>query len=139
VMGASVEYQSLPDAINAARKVIDSITPTPVLPTEMDRARNDVISELVAMSTKPDAFGDTFLDLDTYRLTLIEDPIALLKNFTPADLQRLATRVFKAAPIATVVTGDAAQLKSALQGRTEYEILGEVTPPVKPANPSVKP
>jgi zinc protease len=139
VMGASVEYQTIPDAINAARKVIDSITPAPVLPTEMDRARNEVISELVAMSSKPEAFGDTVLDLDTYRLTLIEDPIALLNNFTPADIQRLATRVFKAAPIATVVTGDAAQLKSALQGRTEYEILGEVTPPVKLANPSVKP
>ncbi|HEX6731769.1 MAG TPA: insulinase family protein [Pyrinomonadaceae bacterium] len=139
VMGASVDYQSLPDAINTARKVIHSITPTPVSPAEMDRARNEVISEVVAMSAKSEALGDPFLDLDTYRLTSVEDPIALLNNFTPADIQRLSTRLFKTAAMATIATGDAAQLKTALQGRTEYEILGEVAPPVKPANPSVKP
>lgn len=139
VMGASVDYQSLPEAINIARKMIDSMTPTPVLPTEMDRARNEVISELAVMSAKPEAFSDPFLDLDTYRLISIEDPIALLNNLTPADIQRLARRLARTASMATVVTGDAAQLKSALQGRIEYEILGEAPPRVKSANPAVKP
>jgi zinc protease len=139
VMGASVDYQTLPDAINAVKKVIDSITITPVSPAEMDRARNELISELVAMSAKPDALSDPFLDLDTYRLTSIEDPVALLMKSTPADVQRLASKLLKPASMATIVTGDTGQLKSALQGRAQFEILGEVASPAKPANPSVKP
>jgi hypothetical protein len=58
---------------------------------------------------------------------------------TPADVQRLASKLLKTAPMATIVTGDTGQMKSALQGRAQFEILGEVAPTVKPANPSVKP
>jgi len=139
MMGAAVDYLSLNDAINTTKKVIDSVTSGLVSQAEIDRARNEVILELTAMAAKPDALGDPLLDLDTYRLTSSEDPVATLNNVTPVDIQRLAIRLFKGASVATVVTGDTAQLKSALQGRLQFEVLGEVAPPTKPANPPVKP
>jgi zinc protease len=138
VMGAAVDYQSLPEAINSVKKVIDSFTLAPVAPEEIDRARNEVISDLATRSAKPDALSDPFLDIDTYRLASIEDPVAIMNKLTPMDIQRLATKLLKT-PMATVVTGDTSQLKSALQGRIQFEVLGEIAQPVKPANPSVRP
>lgn len=139
VMGAGVDSQSVSDAMNGAKKALDSITTGLVSPVDMDRARNEVISELATMSSKPETMSDPLLDFDTYRLAASEDPLAIVRNATPADIQRLATRLFKGAGIASVVVGDTTQLKSALQGRVTFEVLGEVAPTIKPANPPVKP
>ena len=139
-IGAAVEYQSVGEAINTAKKVIDSIAAGPVTPSEMDRARSEVILELTAMSARPDAVADSLLDADTYRLTANDEPVLVVNNLTPADIQRLATRLFKGAPVATVVIGDTTQLKTALQGRVQFEVFGELAPPPpKLANPPVKP
>ncbi len=47
---------------------------------------------------------------------------------TPADLQRVANRLFKEAPVAAVVIGDAKQLQAALESSTKVEMMGEVAP-----------
>ena len=69
----------------------------------------------------------------------IEDQIALLRAVTPADIQRLANRLFKDAAMASVVTGEPAQLKATLQGRVQFEVLGEVEAPAPSAKPPAKP
>jgi zinc protease len=139
LMGASVEYQGVAETVDGAKKVIDSTIQSAVAPAEMDRARNEVRSEITAMSSRSDALSDPLLDSDTYRLTSNEDPVAVLNNLTPNDIQRLANRLFKGAPLATVVVGDTGQLRSTIQGKIQFEVLGEVVPPTKPANPPVKP
>jgi len=137
VMGAAVSSQAAVDTITNARKLLDSLMNTPATAPELERAKNEVVSELSSLLSKPDNVPDAWLDVDTYRLSAVQDQIALLKAVTASDLQRVANRLFKTSAIASVVAGESLQLKPALQGRLEYEVFGEIAAPAP--SPSPKP
>jgi zinc protease len=141
VMGATVTELTVADTLANAKKVIESLMTTPATPAEIDRTKTELISEVSTMLAKPDALPDPWLDADTYRLSAPRDQIALLRAVTPLDIQRVANRLFNKT-VVSVVTGESAPLKAALQGRHQYEVLGEIAtpapsqkPPTKPANP----
>ena len=138
-MGTAVNSQLAVDILANARKVIDSLTTTPVTPDELERAKTEVINELSAELSKPDSFPDPWLDMDTYRLSEAQDQIALLRSVTAADIQRVANRLFKSASVATVVAGETLQLKPALEGRVPFEVLGEIATPAPSPKPATKP
>ena len=139
VMGAAVDNSNVAEAINRARKLSESIVPTLASGAELDRARNELIVELHTMTGKPDAMPDLLLDADTYRLPANEDPVGSLMRLTPGDVQRAAARIFKGGSMAIIVIGDPAQLKTALQGKFPFEVLGEVAPVAKPPQTPTKP
>lgn len=139
VMGAAVSTDKTADALTNAKKVLEALVSTPVTVADLDRARTEVVNETVGNATKPEALPDPWLDADTYKLSAVQDVAALLKAVTPADIQRVAKRLFKVPPtFASVVVGEAEPLKVALQGRVQFEVLGEVpTPSTKtPAKPT---
>jgi predicted Zn-dependent peptidase len=111
---------------------------TPATPEELERAKNEVISETSAMLAKPDALPDPWLDADTYRLSAPQDRIALLRAVTAPELQRVANRLFNKS-IVSLVAGETAPLKAALQGRFQYEVLGEIATPAPTPKPPAKP
>jgi predicted Zn-dependent peptidase len=137
-MGGSINSQAVPDAIASAKKTFESLATTPVSPAEMDRARNEVMSELQSILSKPDTLSEGWLDQDTYRLSETKSPTLVVGGLTPADIQRLAARLLNSS-MATVVLGDSQQLKAALRGRVQFEVLGEVTDSSKPASTPAKP
>ena len=139
VMGAAVDTEKAVDALASARKVIESLITTPATPAELERAKSEVINEVVTGATKAEAIPDPWLDAETYRLNAIQDRASLLRAVTASDVQRVATRLFKDAPIASVVTGEAPQLKAAFQGRVQYEVLGETPAPAPSPKPPAKP
>ena len=139
VMGAAVSTEKTADALGSARKVIESLITTPATPAELDRAKSEVVNEAVVAASKAEAVPDPWLDADTYRLNAIQDQASLLRAVTASDVQRISTRLFKNAATASVVTGEAPQLKATLQGRVQYEVLGEVSPPAPTAKPPAKP
>ncbi len=139
VMGAGVNSQTVVDTLANARKVIDSLMTTPATPDELERAKTEVINEITAVLSKPESFPDPWLDMDTYHLSEAQDQIALLRSVTATDIQRVASRLFKTGSVATVVTGETLQLKAALQGRLQYEVLGEIATPVPSPKPATKP
>ncbi|HYV82960.1 MAG TPA: pitrilysin family protein [Pyrinomonadaceae bacterium] len=138
VMGATVNELTAADSLANAKKVIDSLITTPTTPDEIERAKNEVIGDAMTMLAKPDALPDPWLDADTYRLSAPQDQIALLRNVTPADVQRVANRLFNKT-IVSVVAGETAPLKAALQGRYQYEVLGEIATPAPSQKPPTKP
>jgi len=138
VMGAAVTDLTVADSLANARKVIDSLMKTPATPAELERAKSEIINELSAVVTKPEALPDPCLDADTYRLSAPQDQIALLRAVTAADVQRVANRLFNKT-IVSVVAGETAPLKAALQGRYEYEVLGELAAPAPSQKPPTKP
>jgi len=138
VMGATVNELTAADSLANAKKVIDSLITTPATPDEIERAKNEVIGDAMTMLAKPDALPDPWLDADTYRLSAPQDQIALLRNVTPADVQRVANRLFNKT-IVSVVAGETAPLKAALQGRYQYEVLGEIATPAPSQKPPTKP
>lgn len=138
VMGATVNELTTADALANAKKIIESLMTTAATPDEIERAKNDVIGDVMTVLAKPDALADPWLDADTYRLSAAQDQIALLKNVTPADVQRVANRLFNKT-IVSVVAGESAPLKAALQGRYPYEVLGEIAAPAPSQKPPTKP
>jgi zinc protease len=141
VMSAAVSTDKTADALANAKKVIESLVNTQATVAELDRARTEVVNETMAIAAKSEAVPDPWLDADTYRLSAIQDLPALLRAVTPADVQRVAKRLFKdPATVASVVVGEADALKTALQGRVQFEVLGEVvvptTTPKTPAKPA---
>jgi predicted Zn-dependent peptidase len=112
---------------------------TPATAAELERAKNEVVNEVAVTQAKPENAPDPWLDLDTYRLSAVQDQIALLRAVTASDLQRVANRLFKNAGIATLVAGETLQLKPALEGRLQYEVFGEIATPApapKPTKPA---
>jgi len=138
VMGATVTELTVADSLANARKVIESLMTTPATPAELDRAKNELIGEVSTVLAKPDALADPWLDADTYRLSAPQDQIALLRAVTPSDIQRVANRLFNKT-IVSVVAGESAPLKAALQGRYQYEVLGEIAAPAPSQKPPTKP
>ncbi len=139
VMGAAVSTEKTADALANAKKVMESLVSTPATVAELDRARTEVVNEAVAIATKSEAVPDPWLDADTYRLSAVQDQPALLRAVTPADVQRVAGRLFKAPAVASVVVGEVDPLKTALQGRVQYEVLGEVAAPTPSSKTPAKP
>ncbi len=139
VMGAAVSTEKAADALANARKVIDSLVNTPATPAELERAKSEVVNEAVVSGSKSEMLPDPWLDADTYRLNAVQDQAALLRSVTAPDVQRVATRLFKAAPVASVVAGETEQLKATLQGRIQFEVLGEIATPAPSAKPPAKP
>src|SRR5215213_2565137 len=138
VMGATVTELNTADSLANAKKVIESLKTTPATPDELERARTELIGEHMTLLAKPDALADPWLDADTYGLSAPQDQIALLRNVTPADVQRVANRLFNKT-IVSVVGGESAPLKAALQGRHQYEVLGEIATPAPSQKPPTKP
>jgi predicted Zn-dependent peptidase len=139
VMGASVSTDKAADALVNAKKVLELLVNTPVTVAELDRAKTEVVNEAVS-GTKAEALPDPWLDADTYALREVQDVPALLKAVIPTDIQRVAKRLFRNPPsVASVVVGEEAPLKTALQGRVPFEVLGEVSAPAAPAKTPTKP
>ncbi len=139
VLGAAVNTDKVGDALANAKKVLESLVSTPATAAELDRARTEVVNELTAISTKAEMTPDPWLDAATYRLSAVQDQTALLRAVTAGDIQRVANRLFKNAAVASVVTGETAQLKASLQGRVQFEVLGEIEAPAPAPKPPVKP
>jgi predicted Zn-dependent peptidase len=139
VMGTAVSTEKVADALANARKVIESLMSTPPTAAELDRAKAELVNEIVAVTSKTEALPDPWLDAETYRLNAVQDQAALVRAVTAADIQPVATRVFKDVAVASVVAGESAQLKSALQGRVQFEVLGEIAPPAPSPKPAAKP
>ena len=139
VMGAAVDVQTAADSLANARKVMESLMTTAATAAELERAKTEVINDISGPLAKPEAAPDPWLDLDTYHLTSTQDQIAMLRSVTAPDLQRVANRLFKDAAIATVIAGDPLQLKAALQGRLQYEVLGEIATPTPAPKPTTTP
>ena len=137
VMGATIKIQTAVDSVTGARKVLESLMNTPATATELERAKSEAVNEIAPLVAKPEYGPDPWLDADTYRLSATQDQVALLRAVTPADVQRVANRLFKTNAVATVLAGETLQLKPALEGRLLYEVLGEiVTPPPAPKPPT---
>ena len=139
VMGTAVSTEKAVDALANARKVIESLVNTPATPAELERAKSEIVNEAVVMATKSEMLPDPWLDVATYRLNAVQDQPAMLRVVTAADIQRVATRLFRNAAIASVVAGESEQLKAALQGRVQYEVLGEIATPAPSPKPPAKP
>jgi len=123
-------------ALASAREVLRQLAAQPVTTAQFETAR-----QAVAATRSRDAQGDAgaadiWLDAHTYDSAASSGPEALkaLGALTPADLQRVAARLFQNAA-AAVAVGDAERLRAELARAGGVEVFGEAAVRPEPAAP----
>ncbi|HEY6122521.1 MAG TPA: pitrilysin family protein [Pyrinomonadaceae bacterium] len=142
VFGASIDSKSTAAVIGSAKKVIESLEKDEPTASEVGQARNELVVEARNRLGKPETMSDFWLDAETFRLASVNDRIQSLKMVSAHDVRRVALRLFKDQPVASIVLGNAEQLKGQLVGRIDTEVMGEIPGPgtLNPAkSPAPKP
>jgi zinc protease len=140
VLGASVPTASAAKAVSAAQQTLRSLVQNGPTAAELDRARSEMLADVSRQASQPESIAALWLDLDAFKLAPLNIQARSLQNLTVQDVQRVAARLFKDASPATIVVGDAEQLKADFVGSVE---MRREKPDLKtaadPAMPAKKP
>ena len=137
VMGAAVDTLLVAKALTQAREVIQSLMLVPATVDELARAKAELNAQITKDLTRQEGLARVWLDADTFGVLPNATEAPLIDAITPADLQRVAGRLFKEAPVATIVLGDAKQLQALLEPSIKVEMMGEIK--ASPAKSETKP
>ncbi|MER3428280.1 MAG: hypothetical protein C4334_09285 [Pyrinomonas sp.] len=111
VMGAPVGPADVISALEAARKTWVELSAKPPSVEEFERARRQRLADINRPLDRPEALAALWLDQETYGVNTSDEARALA-SMSPADVQRVAVRLFKDAPVATAIIGDEEVLKT---------------------------
>ena len=134
VMGASVDNLLAGKTLASAKEVMQSLASAPVIPAELEQARNETVALINKELAKPDGIADAWLDTDTYLLPSVAEQMRALSAVTPGDIQRTAARLIRDAAFASVIVGNSEVIKAQLKSTFKLEIMGEIAP-----QPQLKP
>jgi zinc protease len=135
VLGASVPTASAAKVLSAAQQTIRSLAQNGPTAAELDRARSEMLADMSRQASQPESIAALWLDLDAFKLAPLNVQVRSLQNLTVQDVQRVAARLFKDASPATIVAGDAEQLKVSFAG--SFEMRREKPDPKAAADPAV--
>lgn len=141
-LSASVPAASAGAAIESARAVLLALAGSQVSAAELDKAKRDLAAAAATRNrpTPDQTFADHLLDSATFKFDAAQDARALAAAPpTTADLQRVAARLFRDAPQATVIVGPASELRAALASLPGgVEMAGEraASPPAAKPSPT---
>jgi zinc protease len=133
LVSASVPPAQAAQAFEAARSALRSLTATHVTQAELETARRERSAALQSGRDAEYAAAADWLESVAYGHAP-SDPARAYDSVTTADLQRVAARLFRDAPLASVVAGDAATLRTALAS-----LPGGIEEPKAAANPPAPP
>ncbi len=132
-MSAQVQPAAAAQTLEAARATLRMLTTAPPTAAEFEQAKREAAAAL-NQSKQPDiALADQWLDTESYNTSTTDEQRAL-DALTPADLQRVATLLFRDVPAASVAVGPVAELRNELARLSNgTEVFGAPAPP--PAAP----
>ena len=138
MLGGSVPAPAAAKAISTAQAVIHAIAKEEPSMNELEAARKTMLMKPVSMSPS-ESLADVWLDAETYKLPA-NNQADQLNRISPADVRRVAARLFEnAASKAIVVLGDAAELRSQFDARAEVRMSQPQTNPSDSSLPPKKP
>jgi len=138
MLGGSVPAPAAAKAISTAQAVIHAIAKEEPSMNELEAARKTVLMKPISMSPS-ESLADIWLDAETYKLPA-NNQADQLNRISPADVRRVAARLFEnAAPQAIVVLGNAAELRSQFDARAEVRMSQPQTNPSDSSLPPKKP
>jgi predicted Zn-dependent peptidase len=132
VMGASVHTAEAARTISAARGVLRQLATSPVTTAEFERAKGEALAVFNKQLDQPESLAGVWLDMETYKLPPVPDQLRALSQLSLADMQRVAARLFRDAPLAAVVIGPAAQVTADLERDGKIELAGPANKPAPP-------
>ena len=93
-MGTTIDHLLAGKALATAREIVQQLARNPVIATELDQAKSELLSNLNKQLSEPDGLADAWLDMDTYGAPSITERLRQLNSITSADLHRAAGRLF---------------------------------------------
>jgi zinc protease len=124
VFGAAVNPAQAADALAAARGVLKSLADGPPAAAEFEKARGEALAVFNKQLDNPATLANLWLDIETYKLASVDNQQRSLSQLTPADIQRVAAKLFRDTPVVAIAVGSAAQLSADLQRTGKIEIFG---------------
>jgi zinc protease len=113
VLSGSAPTASASKAVSAAQEAMRTLAQSGPSSSELERARTAMQAELSKKMSQNESIADAWLDVETFKSPRPDTLATLLRSITASDVQRVAARLFKETPVATVVVGDYDQLKAA--------------------------
>jgi zinc protease len=129
LFSANVPQGSAAKAAAAAQDVMRKLSQAAPTADEVERARLALVTQLSQQFSQPAGLAEAWLDVDTFKASRPSTVSTLIRSLTPADIQRVAVRLFKDAPVATVVVGNYEQLKPLFGGN--LDAYGDPAVPAK--------
>ena len=136
LLGASVPTTAAAaQTLDSARKILEALAKSPPTASELDAAKRSAAAILNKQAERPEHQADAWLDEQTYGNPSATHAatVRAIESLTPADVQRVAAKLFQT-PKASVAVGDAAALSVDLSRLGEVEIFG-----ASPAKETPKP
>lgn len=125
VMGAAVPSTGAAKVLESARATLRTLINSPPSVVEMERVRNELATLIGKGSNEPASIAKMWLDAESYKLSSNSDPMRSLSKITPADIQRVATRLFRDATFASIAVGSASLIKPEFERAGKVDVLGE--------------
>ena len=120
ILSGSLPTASASKAVTAAQQIINALAQAAPTAAEVNTARGELLSQISKQMSQPEGLGNMWLDVDTFKLARRPNTIqSVVSSLAPGDVQRLAARLFKDRPVATVVVGNSEELKSAFAGKVD--------------------
>lgn len=139
VLSASAPTTSASKAISAAQESMRTLAQSGPSASELERARTLMQAEILKQMSLSESIADAWLDFDTFKSPRPDTTNTLLRSITVSDVQGVAARLFKDAPVATVVVGNTEHLKAAFPGKIESASDTPKPKSDRPAAPAIKP
>ncbi|HSQ22988.1 MAG TPA: insulinase family protein [Pyrinomonadaceae bacterium] len=139
VFAASVPSAAAQKALTAGQDVMKTLAQTEPTAAELDRARSVVLAEFGKSGSELDLIADAWLDSEILKTSLTANPANEISRVSVADIQRVATRLFKDTGQARVVVGDIEQLKSTVTNIELPHAKPALKPSSEPQRPATKP
>jgi zinc protease len=139
VFAASVPAAAAQKALTAAQDVMKALAQTGPTTDELARAAGSTLAQIGKGGGELDLIADAWLDSELNKTSLTANPANDIGRVSVADIQRVATRLFKDAGQAKVVLGNIEQLKTIV---TNIEIPGskpQLKTATEPQKPATKP
>src|SRR6185503_29668 len=113
VLSATAPSGSASKAVSAAQEIMKSLAQNGPTASELEKARLLMLTEISREMSQSESIADAWLDVETFKSPRPDTIPTLVRSLAASDIQRVAARLFKDAPLATVVVGDYNQLKAA--------------------------
>jgi predicted Zn-dependent peptidase len=138
VFAASVPAATAQKAFTAAEDIMKALAQTAPTEAELARAASATLAQISKAGGELDSIADAWLDSEIHKTSPTANPANEISRVSVADIQRVASRLFKAAAQARIAVGDIEQLKTTINN-IELPIskpeLKTATDPQKPAKP----
>ncbi|MGB8507153.1 MAG: hypothetical protein WCD76_02000, partial [Pyrinomonadaceae bacterium] len=131
-MGVSAQSPiAAAQALESARGVLRALSTAAPTTDELENAKRQINAALNNSAQGGGSVPDAWLDEQTYQLDTAGGTTSMraINSLTPADVQRVAARLFLNTPVATVVVGSAGKLRTELARVGGVEIYGETAMP----------